>query len=665
MADFCLFCNKKIGLLGKLTSKTYAEGAICGSCIERFNDALYVYYQTTDGYTLDQLRIIHPHIPELLSHRAKLKEIDSKYNDFIVPVKNKLHESELEYSELERESTRDLQSQKLEFQKEVEKMNMEEGRDSSGKKVRYNAEEREMLREQKYYIRHGMKLEADNVDVIFAREDETYWTYIEAETENLVKFEKALSLNLESAKKEIEYLKKMIRLNDGMLICERFAYVFTFVPAEKDLFGFTGKNETQSKDLVDAVKIIRATISDVLGDQAKGFNISDLSYRQLAQTQHDYAEIMGNLDVELARATGVLESQTLAIRAQEVMEDSKSESELTLELRKEYHRFKDILNKCHEDYDDRCNRLQKMYISFLQAARSGQIQPQKNVYALETEKAALPVAQPMPPGKAEPKDSPFHKEDQPSLSVSSSYVNFSIGSILKTVVARHAFTDVGIICQSGLPIKNDKADKAKISFGIPDTDDIYFIASGQMMGGISETSKGFAITTSGIFYRKNGREQGFYDWELFSSIRISSNTFTYIEIGAVELQVSGQRKVLELLLDLQREIRNNLSDIVVIPQPSVPQKADESRAIPAQQAIPKKIETTEPVEKAPAAETTTVKESSSEIICPSCNKANKSTARFCNYCGSPLLEETRFCTQCGAKLRPGKKFCSGCGAKIE
>lgn len=50
MADFCMFCNKKIGLLGKLTSKVYAESTICGSCIKQFNDALYVYYQTIDGY---------------------------------------------------------------------------------------------------------------------------------------------------------------------------------------------------------------------------------------------------------------------------------------------------------------------------------------------------------------------------------------------------------------------------------------------------------------------------------------------------------------------------------------------------------------------------------------------------------------------------------------
>lgn len=574
MADFCLFCNKKVGLLGKLTSKTYAEGAICGSCIERLNDALYVYYQTTDGYTLDQLRIIYPHIPELLPHRAKLKEIDSKYNDFIAPVKRTLQSRESDFSMMRRENEKEIQARKLEFQKEVEKMNMEEGRDSTGKKVRYNAEEREMLREQKDYIRRGMKLEADNVDVIFAREDKTYWTYIEKRTESLGKLEKSTNLILEEAQKEIEYLKKMIRLNDGMLICERFAYVFTFVPAEKDLFGFTGKNETQSKDLVDAVKIIRATISDVLGDQAKGFNISDLNYKQLAQTQHDYAEIMGNLDVELARATGVLECQTLAIRAQEVMEDSKSESELTLELRKEYRRFKDILSKCQADYDERCNRLQKKYVSFITELQSAAQQKEKS-----------------------------------------------------------------------------EAEQLKRQKDIETTKN--FVKS-KLLEDYEMTAKDVAEIEDAICMLS--AVQGLDAKSIVSHFK--ENNFEF-ENGVVEKVASYLAKS-----SAEKVAAWVLMQIVGVFQIEK-KKEEQRRAIPPQQSIPEKIETSDSVKTTPTTGTKAVEESSSEKICPSCNKGNKSTARFCNYCGSPLLEETRFCTQCGAKLRPGKKFCSGCGAKIE
>lgn len=156
----------------------------------------------------------------------------------------------------------------------------------------------------------------------------------------------------------------------------------------------------------------------------------------------------------------------------------------------------------------------------------------------------------------------YHEEDQPSLYAPTSPGNSRIGNILKTTIARHAFSDTGIVCQGGLPIENNKAEKSRISFNIPDSDKIYFIASGQIMGGVSENSKGFAIGTSGIYYRTNGKECGFYDWEVFSNIQITVNTLSYVKIGSVEFQVSGRGKVLKLLLDLQSEVRNNISAVM-------------------------------------------------------------------------------------------------------
>lgn len=50
--------------------------------------------------------------------------------------------------------------------------------------------------------------------------------------------------------------------------------------------------------------------------------------------------------------------------------------------------------------------------------------------------------------------------------------------------------------------------------------------------------------------------------------------------------------------------------------------------------------------------------------CPSCQKMNKATAKFCSGCGFTFEMET-ICKQCGNKIKPGKKFCSACGAKVE
>ena len=93
-------------------------------------------------------------------------------------------------------------------------------------------------------------------------------------------------------------------------------------------------------------------------------------------------------------------------------------------------------------------------------------------------------------------------------------------------------------------------------------------------------------------------------------------------------------------------------------------KAENKKTPTVEQIVPAKPETANSAGSSHSVNTEVLVEHSPEKICPSCNKGNKSTARFCAYCGSSL-EITRFCTQCGTKLRPGKKFCSGCGAKIE
>lgn len=62
MADICLLCKKKIGILDKSGGKTYPSGVVCGSCVKRLNKSLAIYYQNLDGYTLTQLEVVYSHI---------------------------------------------------------------------------------------------------------------------------------------------------------------------------------------------------------------------------------------------------------------------------------------------------------------------------------------------------------------------------------------------------------------------------------------------------------------------------------------------------------------------------------------------------------------------------------------------------------------------------
>lgn len=59
---------------------------------------------------------------------------------------------------------------------------------------------------------------------------------------------------------------------------------------------------------------------------------------------------------------------------------------------------------------------------------------------------------------------------------------------------------------------------------------------------------------------------------------------------------------------------------------------------------------------------------SATVACPSCGKANTTTAKFCADCGGKMDAASKVevpCVKCGASLREGAKFCSECGSTQE
>lgn len=56
---------------------------------------------------------------------------------------------------------------------------------------------------------------------------------------------------------------------------------------------------------------------------------------------------------------------------------------------------------------------------------------------------------------------------------------------------------------------------------------------------------------------------------------------------------------------------------------------------------------------------------SATVACPSCGKANVTTAKFCADCGGKMEVAKVPCVKCGADLREGAKFCSECGSTQE
>lgn len=63
--------------------------------------------------------------------------------------------------------------------------------------------------------------------------------------------------------------------------------------------------------------------------------------------------------------------------------------------------------------------------------------------------------------------------------------------IVSGILAQHTFGGSGILSESGRPISDlRKVKAAKTAFSIPKEDNVFFIASGNIWGGINESSKG-------------------------------------------------------------------------------------------------------------------------------------------------------------------------------
>ncbi len=54
-----------------------------------------------------------------------------------------------------------------------------------------------------------------------------------------------------------------------------------------------------------------------------------------------------------------------------------------------------------------------------------------------------------------------------------------------------------------------------------------------------------------------------------------------------------------------------------------------------------------------------------KLVCPSCNTANETGARFCDRCGTPLPTSSgSICPQCRTLNLLGDKFCEQCGTPL-
>ena len=131
--------------------------------------------------------------------------------------------------------------------------------------------------------------------------------------------------------------------------------------------------------------------------------------------------------------------------------------------------------------------------------------------------------------------------------------------IISKVLARHSLIGTGIICDSGLPISDvRKLNATRVAFNIPKEEKIYFIVSGNIMSGINENCKGFAIASHGIYFRSNDKRVGMFYLHNIAELAIKTSFLSYLTIGSFEFNVAETKKIKNMLLDLQDEIRQHI-----------------------------------------------------------------------------------------------------------
>lgn len=143
------------------------------------------------------------------------------------------------------------------------------------------------------------------------------------------------------------------------------------------------------------------------------------------------------------------------------------------------------------------------------------------------------------------------KEDDASES-DAKYIAIAERIIRKTF-ASNPPSGVGVYCESGNPISDRrKVDAVKTAFDIPESDHVFLIVSGNLMSGVDERMKGFAVTSHGVFFNDDHKKKGYYFLDEFVDVKVSKG-FGYLKFGNYEFNLG---------LDLNKMVRvmNALQD---------------------------------------------------------------------------------------------------------
>lgn len=126
--------------------------------------------------------------------------------------------------------------------------------------------------------------------------------------------------------------------------------------------------------------------------------------------------------------------------------------------------------------------------------------------------------------------------------------------IIKKTFASNPVTGTGVYCESGNPLSDRrKVEAAKIAFDIPDNDKVFLIVSGNLMSGVDERMKGFAVTSHGVFFNDDHRRKGYYFLDEFVDVKVSKG-LGYLKFANYEFNLGlDLNRIMKAMNALQDE----------------------------------------------------------------------------------------------------------------
>lgn len=541
----CILCVKKIGFF--TASHHISEGDICGKCWNKLEKYCNLYNKTPQCYSTEQLQTILSYSDSLDIYVEQINEIEYEcqkkieyYNHEIDDCKRNIRKCEKDLKEIKRDYDTDLK----EYEREKIKDDYENKREGIP-----------TLKElQQEYVRcqkSGKTLEASNLAALISK-IEADDKQTKQDMKNIYeKYKKIDSYTIEASNELIKGYTQSIDATNLICGVQKLIVQLYDVPSENSVCGGEkGTIDLQKEDtqINVAWKLLNLYCCDIKKninelnciDKLNSVSIRKIFSKEILEA---YIEYLQNMRIGFVVLAQINEREKYIKGAKLRCGEQKLQND---EIYQEDIKALNSLNRKFDEISETINKNMNNIISRMPKWK------ELKQFSLCSEKLENDVIK-NKENNYQPKktDTETVKENVPC-----SATNF-YEKIVQSVLAAHPISDAGIMCEAGMPLREQiKVEAMKIAFGIPNEDIIYFAASGNIMSGFKKNSKGFAITSHGIFFNDDDKKMGKFSFEEFTNVKLGKS-MGYLKMENSEFNICSTAKVLEMLNILQNEIAKN------------------------------------------------------------------------------------------------------------